>query len=407
MLGRRLGLLAFTLFACGGGAGSATPPAGNEVRLRSPTGGIYAGLAWVAAQDGDGAWTRLPADGDVYRFRPTSDRFSLAFACPAGRLGEVIQATPAELPEVTVPCVAAGNPGAVRRTGALVGVPAGARPSVTFGLAGVGPIGADVAPDGKSYSVELPPGTYDYAAVDGGTPPRVLVGRGLAVEAAGTTDLDFATGARTTSARDVAVNGATPGETVAVKVFLTTSGRALAAFEAPRVHALGALAAGETQTLRASGADARGVARWIDVDLGAGVSAIDLPPALVTPQHTGTATGPIIRPQVKLTPYPGVSFYQLNSVTAGTDLRALGWVVNTSAGWLGAGDTIALPDLTGVAGFDPIWGPARRNRTLVNTFAVTSTVGMARALDGLPFEPQAGWKTTTASGTLTVLEAMP
>ena len=403
---RCLALLAVVALvtACEGGASD--PRAANEVRLTTTIGGLFVDLTWVAAKDGDaGAWTRLSGSGGVYKFVAASGRYTLALVCATMGRAEIIQATTSELPDVSFACGDETAVPLVRRTGAIRGVPAGARPIVTFGLPAFGALPARIATDNLSYTITLPAGTYDWAAVDGGPSPRVLVGRGLSIAGEGATDIDFAMGARSTIAREVVVSGAVPEERLSTVVQLITVGDAVAPFSGERTArfvAAAELTAGETQALRIDASNTRGASRGISMGLAGEPPAIELPPPLAPTSVTAPNTGTLRLPQAKLMPYPCASFYQLATVLLET-LPSLDWVLNVGAGWLGTGDTISMPDLSTAPGFDPQWGPLRTGRYFVGITAATSTLSLARTLDGRIPRNTSNWKVTYASGAPTLL----
>jgi hypothetical protein len=79
----------------------------KRITFSNLTGAAGHALLWAAFNDGDGAWQALAGSGPTWSFEAKSGRYGLAFACAldgGGVSGEVVHATAAELPELSVDC---------------------------------------------------------------------------------------------------------------------------------------------------------------------------------------------------------------------------------------------------------------------------------------------------------------
>lgn len=412
-------LLALAIgLGCGGPTTGTTsmalpPPGPNEVRLVPLAGPPWRESAWVAARDGDGPWTRLSASAGVHRFVATSGRYTLATACPSTGAGSVTQATTAELPEVRDLCLAEPVP-TFRLTGAIRGATPGAKPQVSFGVGPIGAVSAKIAADGLSYTADLPAGSYELVANEGGATPRLLVLSGVMVTGPGTTDVDFASGTRATVARPIAVTGLAAGEQLQTTMAFIGKGggsaRWLGHGMAPIVPMLPAAALGTGEGQHLEVVAYKGLvlseSRSIAIRLTGEPPPVTLPPPLVVKNVGAGPAGTLFRPQVELAPYSEALVYNVYVASARDD-AGLAWLVRSGARWLGeqATTTLAFPDLTAAPGFDPAWGPVRSRSYAVTTTVLGGTVSLLELQTPLRRTDQP-WTITTATSA-TSIEAPP
>jgi hypothetical protein len=380
------------LVACSGeGSGAATPATPGRVTLTGrAAGGVPVPLTWVAFQDGDGPWQRAIDQAGVYTLDAPSGRYAVAFVCnaaPAVQLGEVIAATVQELNDIQAPCPIPlpGSP-VHRWAGTIKGAGNVAATTITFASLEGGAFRATI--NGAGYTIDLPPGSYDLVAAQGNL---LNLKRGIKIDAAGTTDVDFAMGSVMAKSQPLPAIVSDPQEIVEAGVFFTSPRGARADFFGPKgtVALLdpGDLAPGDSQRVYvdARGTKAatfRGLFRSV---AGGPLPAFTLPPALAgagAVPAVGTKSPVTLRPKVSFDLYPSARFYQASMFTDMPDKFV--WVMNVGAGWLGGRTSFELPDLSGVAGFDPAWGPPLNLALAVEIIAVSSSRGFGALLDDLP-----------------------
>ena len=188
--------------ASGGGDGNSdgSGSSGGSVKLTitNPPGTPATFSYLVAFEDGDGAWTDAPAPtGTTYTLPVASSTYGVAFTCvaPAQRLVSLGLFATAEVPSLTITLPARCTdvaPATAKLTGTVSHTPGTGVLVVTAGGRT-----ALVKANG-TYSLDLPPGTYDVFVVQtalgtgGGAPTAILVERGVVMGTADQTeDLDF------------------------------------------------------------------------------------------------------------------------------------------------------------------------------------------------------------------------
>jgi hypothetical protein len=352
-----------------GGLGSAAD-AGSEpfVRItltdRTPTGGLK--LAWVAFQDGDGAWQPVEAAGRDYTFRILQPRFGLAMVCeaPGGSVsGEVIHATAAELPALSLNC-GEGPPAASHKvSGKFSGMVGGNSFQVQAASADVTYLVGQVSPPGDTYDGLLPPGTYDLAAIAlmGGKPRWAALRREVMV--AGTTVVDFTFDAASALVEQPLMlpgdSAAAPGLTASIRLF---TGRGVVQLDHPPepqpksylAFPAALMRMGETQELEVLSVagqmprfNLRGTVRGFRE---ARPLEVKVPPEFASARVTAAATTPTLRPRMTFDAYPGALYYQLSVGQVAAD-RVTSWLAIFSAGWLDGKTSYDFPDFSGAPGF--------------------------------------------------------
>jgi hypothetical protein len=383
-------LAVLTMSACNGD--DVTAPQRVTLSVGNGAGGT-ADLTWVAAQDGDGAWTQLsPTAPGSYGFevKNGSGRYAVAFVCKVTGVGEVLQATVAGATRLEVICAARGPGGFANAwRGALKGLAAGATPTVTLGSGGL-VYPAALADDASSYLVMLPNGTFDLAAADAASGnARVVVSRNIAVNGSGNTDVDFGTGAMMAQEREVKTVNLEPTEDVtAFSTFSTAAGATLGFSSGTRVSVLDdkQLAAGDRQRLIVSSFSPSGSERGVTQPLSSSDPAPltpALPPRFV-PEVKAIAASTIVRPRATLPQrLANTTFFQMEIAPgAPPPTAALTWILNVEAAWVGNGTSFELPDLTTLPGYDATFGPDPKLPALVSTTAVDSTAGFEATING-------------------------
>jgi hypothetical protein len=380
---------------CGGDHSASPAPASQRVTLTGVgLGGVMHPFTWAAFQDGDGPWQRLESDAGAYAFDSASGRYTLAYVCAPLVSAEIIAATVAEMPAVTARCSEAVESWTrYNWRGTLQGGAARDETMVVLGSMD-GTVSADIALDGGNYTAEVTAGTYDIAVL-AGDPARLAVARDVAIAASGSTDIDVAAASIVAKPHPLALpTNLAPGEQIAyVAVGFTSKRGATLPLPSSGIDSVQAFDAqdlvdGDHQdlSLYAMSLDQSGERGFIR---GVDGAALDALPALALPDAftaTVTAAGrsPVLRPRVSFEPYPGVLFYQMNTYSIGAAPAGLGWLMNVGADWLGARGSFELPDLSGVPGYDPKWGPGATIATTIETTAITSTRGFGATLDGEP-----------------------
>ncbi len=191
------------------------------------------GLAFVAGQDGDGAWRvldALPSMNTVYTLQVTGARYGLAYGC-ASAAGDaitltVVQATVSETTRVTVACGGLSTATPVTITGTVGGL-ADAQP-VRVHIAGVAQqvTGTTSAP--ATYMLTVPMGTWDLFALRMTTPPlfdRMLRRNSVILTGPTTVNLDFASEGFAPEMRTVTFQGLSATETPGlIAIFRNTAG---------------------------------------------------------------------------------------------------------------------------------------------------------------------------------------
>jgi hypothetical protein len=409
-----LALLSY-LGACSGDGGASMRMASNPRRVTitgRADGGGPVSLDWLAFQDGDGPWKKATAVAGVYTLDvvSSSGRWGAAFVCgePQVLLGEVVYATLDELSQLDVPCpIPAAAAPTVNWAGSIAGATPGSTPDVIFASREAGAWRAEPSADQSRYAINLPVGTYDLGAAltDAAGNARLIIKRDVAVNADGTTDVDFAALALTPKRQPLGTIAALSQETLATGSFVTSPRGARLDLLAPdgSVALLDAadLPAAVTQAIyveaRADPATFRGVFRTVP---GGPPPALTLPPVFADANATVAAANPTLRPKVTFSPYPNPRFFQIGLRTG--QPNRYDWIMNVGASWLGGLTSIELPDLSAIPGFDALtWGPRPDLDLAVEMTAITSTRAFGPVLHDVP-PPSAGDEITYAKKVVTV-----
>ncbi len=359
-------LLAMMVAGCGGGGGTplvAPPPVAS---VRTLLGGTPTNAAWVAFQDGDGAWQVLsPAAAGAYSaaVSDADGRFGFAIAAPDGSLQPVItiyQTTLREMRSFTH-VFSPFTPGPYALSGDVAGVTPG-EDAVTVALGYNVAMPQALAP----YTLAaLPGGTYDLLAcrrkLSPGSIDKFFLRRDLALNNHATQTIDF-----TSASYAVTPAGYTltvPDMTTGAVMLQTRRGTLLTVSDPPdgtgtTMHyaALAAPVAGDLYLADVSATHVNGVLATRQIRKAAFATPRTLAltlPALFGSPAVSTAAGRIT---TRWSPYPGALAYHLQfSPAAGNQWSA--WV---SAGWLHENtDTgYTLPNLASLPGWQLNWAPA-------------------------------------------------
>ena len=392
-----LGSLLLAACAGDGTGGMGSPGAARRVTLTGrAAGGVPTALTWVAFQDGDGPWQRASDSAGVYTFDALSGRYNAAFVCATDtvRSGEVIAAAVAELDTIEVPCPVA-LPGAARLrwSGTLTGIAAGLGdlPDVTFSSKEGGATRALVSSDGSSYTIDLPAGTYDLVTSVAGN--RLNVKRDIRITAAGSTNVDFSTGTVMAKSQPLPAIAADAQESLETGAFFTSARGVRVDLFAPKGSVAlldpADLGPGDTQQIYGEARGAKSAFRgFFRAVPGGPVPALALPPPLGGASAvpvTGVQPPLYVRPRISFDAYPNVRFYQANIFTDLPDMFV--WVMNVGPQWLAGRTSFELPDWTGVAGWNPAWGPPLDRPLAALVTAVAGNRGFGPILHDLPPSP--------------------
>lgn len=350
----------------------------DPVVMRTYQGDLQAPLAFVAAQAGDGTWTRVDSEDGVYQFPSDDGRYGVAVVCAEGGQSAVsfLYATTAEYPEITRGCPSDGG-----QDGQL-DVQVNTLDDDDIGAVSCLSQAGEVVIEASSATfVGLLPGTYDLfltvrstgADIDG-----LVVSRGVEVPAVTTAVLDRAS-AVTPSPFSLAVAGALEDEEVTSEVlFLTTRGTQallVLGYEAAAYAGLpqGEIADDELYLARAfARQEAVGTFRdhWRFFHQGQNLT-LSLPPPILA-SATAIETEPYVR--VALTvDSSGAALYHA-VVYQGLVDRLIGW--DATAGWLADLDETAWqqPDLSHLEGWENGWALVDNVET---SYVVTEVTGDA------------------------------
>jgi hypothetical protein len=320
-------------------------------------------LPWVGFRDGeDGPWQLVPREAGRYAFQATTGRYTLVFVC--GTFVRVIQAAVAELSHIAAnDCFWDNSVPKYALSGGVRGF-AGDRGWVDF--VSSGGFGRGDIKD-RRYTVEIPRGTYEVAALEivdpvtiGVTGTRLLRLQSFTFDGSGELDLDFA-GATTFVRRPLPLDGLRPGETVQASVQLRSPGGldlTVGHIDRAGTH-IGALRSadlrpGDQQVLFVSTGGVfpvRGTTLLVEGD--------ELPPVVLPPAFVSQVVSPKaerLRATVSFQPFPGASYYELKPIVPwrGTGFS---WLVQVSVGWLSGRTSFELPDLSNAPGFESTWLP--------------------------------------------------
>ncbi|HMG23785.1 MAG TPA: hypothetical protein VK607_20770 [Kofleriaceae bacterium] len=362
--GRTTGLASLVGLACVTACGDdlhppADAPRGHDLTIslfqRRPfAAGDTAPAAFLAVQDGDGAWTALADDRGVYRARLAADRYGVAIGCRSRESSSIAiyQRTAADGLELRAPSCLGDT---IQLDVAIVHVPEGAVSYVST------PGGADGGGGDATYVFHDPPGPAElFVSLSdaSGRISRISRVPMFDLVAARTINIDFWLEGAAPEDRSLSVApaGGDPAR-VTTSVIRPTGDYALSTgvpVGAPATYQM--LPAALQQpgdlfdvTLAVGARSAGFTAR------APGALAFELPPALVAAEPT-MAVAPVLHPVFAFRTAAAalaVERYLLHAHTARSpDDASRDWTAELSAAWTGAGAvSYAFPDLSSVAGF--------------------------------------------------------
>jgi hypothetical protein len=365
--------ITLTIAAGGGGGGGGT---GNVAWIFCESAGIP---IWLAAQDGNGAWTRVTPTGQEFRFQINGTRGGVAYVTPedAGTVLKVFYGTTAEV-QAQGGIACAGRTGPARTlTGTVANVPTPGALLLSLG----GAQGTATAPANTFSINRVPSGTID---VLGGSSSLTFDGAGVSFDLqrlflrrninpannASLGTLDF-TGAESfaPAAATATITNAGGDFVAATGTFLSTNGGLLTYF-------VGTGTATAALPIKGLPADKRlggelhlfNISATSSLDPFAGstrnVGLVFAAMANQTITYGPTMTMPTVsslgggRLQAVYPIQPAYNRYWIASFDQGTiDRRA---DIEMTSGWLGGGGTVtlAMPDLSGVSGWNTSWALA-------------------------------------------------
>jgi hypothetical protein len=354
--------------ACGGGsqkipdappdapvdAAIDAPPDGPvNVTLTTAIGSEPRDLAFVAGQDGNGAWQALTGTDGVYALEVKTGRFAFAYVCPGGDVG-IFAAATSELSSHGVSCT---SPIAVTVTGSVANVPAADTADVAYAdnLVAVAQPGPTV-----TYSAAIPRGRYAVGvgfapSTSSGDYTRFILDRGVDVTVSTTRNYDFAD-AFALDTRTIAVNGGTASEDVTSFAGVLTDGGYVQTGSAVNlnpidVHNIPPAKLLGSDVIRLGGFASDAAAKttrstWFYTTTPDDVAL--MVPDLVAASVSIPSTSPVLF-HVNLGRTMGYQAHFL--VAAQATVR---WSAVVTAGWFGSATdrVFTTPDLTGVAGWD-------------------------------------------------------
>lgn len=374
-LAERTTTLTVTVTAPGGGGGN-----GNVAWTFCPASGLP---LWVAAQDGNGAWTRVTGAGNVYTFQVSANRGGIAYVLAegAGTVTQVFYGTQQELTaRGTQLCPNAGATKTVNGSFSSLAI-------LTQGYAALGNAFASATGPTTTFQLQnVVPGALDLIAARstitvgpggaGFTLDRLLTRRGVnAADGSTMAALDM-NGAESfaPATATLTLNGANGEWTAIANGYLTTANSSSFA-----TYFFDAGATGTTRTLYGVPANkqiagdlhfmnvsavpsldpSNTATRNVGILFGAmGNKTVTFGPALTVPTITTLGTAPYARLQAA---YPVQAQYHRYWLA---DFQQTGsnrhMQVHMTNGWLGsgAGSTaqLAIPDLSAVTGWNNAWG---------------------------------------------------
>lgn len=345
----------------GGGGGGGGNASVSFVGCAAPQRAI-----WFAYQDGNGPWTQVTGAGDVYNFAITQNRGGHAWATQNGNqtMVSVVLWTRSEL--TSTPIVYCGPIPTKSATGSVTGLVANDR--VNIWLANGAASATFALPNFTILAIaEGPADLFAWRNNSlGGSPDRGLVRRDVNVPANGSVGvLDF-NGAEsfTPATANLTVSGMAQGEMVTQSMnYYSGAACQFAGFYQDLVTATPTLTMrGVPNALRRpndlhqvgvtalSATGARVTQEWFGA---LGARTVTLPPNLPAPTVTSLG-GPYARLQAA---YQLPADYLTTVFLYSAATRSAG--ITASVGWLGGTNaTIAMPDFTGVAGWNSAWVPA-------------------------------------------------
>jgi hypothetical protein len=389
--------VALTVTTTGGGSGNVT------LDYTACTGTLASEKPiWVAFQDGAGAWTRVTGTNDVYKFNVTSGKGGYAVTTQSGTSisTDVSLFTQAEL--TSAPIVFCATEGTRSVTGTVAGL---GQTDAAFVSMGDGSTTATAASPNFTLTHMLS-GPQDLVAyrtnliAGPSTGDRAVIMRDLSTASGGSVGtVDFgSTAAITPVSGTITVTGGLAGDAYTqimsyltganctTATLYTATGGASATLTAFGIPTASQRATDFHQLLVATGSAA--ATRTVLASFHTfGNQTIALGAALPTPTIT-SLSGSYKRLQAALT-LP--SDYQ-TALTFAYDQGGKDASVETSFGYLGSANaTIAFPDLSGAAGFDPTWLPASGATVSTDLTAIGANVAITSpsfsfCSDGLRFK---------------------
>lgn len=363
--------ITLTIAAGGGGGGT-----GNVAWIFCESAGLP---IWLAAQDGTGAWTRITPTGQEYRFQINGARGGVAYVTPedAGTVLKVFYGTTAEL-QAQGGIACAGRTGPSRTlTGTVANVP---NPGAL--LLSLGGAQGTATPPGNNFSIaRVPSGTID---VLGGASALTFGGAGVSFDLqrlflrrninpatnASLGTLDF------TGAESFAPAAATATITNAGGEFIAVTGSFISTNGLFLTYAVGTGTAAAAVPIKGLPGDKRqagelhmfNISATPSLDPNAGstrnVGLVFAAMANQTVTYGPTMTMPTVsslgggRLQAVYPVQSAYNRYWIASFDQTTiDRRA---DIEMTSGWLGGGGTVtlAMPDLSGVSGWNQAWALA-------------------------------------------------
>jgi hypothetical protein len=362
----RTATIALTITAGGGGGGT-----GNVAWTFCESAGLP---IWFAAQDGNGAWTRVTPSGQEYRFQVGSARGGVAYVTPedAGTVLKVFYGTAAEL-QAQGANICSGRLGAGRTvSGTVANAPV---PGIT--LATLGGVSGTLAGNTVNFT-RIPSGVVDLvggaAAIGFGgsgvtfTLQRMLLRRGLNpanLGSLGSIDFNGAESFAPATATATLTNG--NGEfTALTSSYLTANGGLGAYYVATGGSGSDVTLAGVPGDKRQAGElHLFNISVTPSLDPNAGATrnvgfvnaaianrTITFGPAMTLPTVTSLGGG---RLQAVYPIQSAYNRYWIASFDQTTIDRRVD--IEMTSGWFGGGGsvTLAMPDLSGVAGWNAAW----------------------------------------------------
>lgn len=364
--------LALTIAAAGGGGGGT----GNVVWPFCESAGIP---VWLAAQDGNGAWTRITPSGQEFRFQINGTRGGVAYVTPedGGTVLRVFYGTTAEL-QAQGGVICGGRVGPARTlTGTVANVPNPGALLLSLG----GAQGTATAPANTFSIARVPSGAID---VLGGASAITFGGAGVSFDLqrlflrrninpannASLGMLDFTGAESFAPAAATATITNAGGDFIAVTgSFISTNGHFL-------TYSVGTGTAAASVPIKGLPSDRRqagelhyfNISASSNLDPSTGATrnlglifanmanqTITYGPALTMPTVTSLGGG---RLQAVYPIQAAYNRYWIASFDQTTiDRRA---EIEMTSAWLGGGGTatLAMPDLSGVGGWNPSWALA-------------------------------------------------
>ena len=350
-------------------------------------------LAFAAGQDGDGAWQALTAAGAAQTFtlQVTGARYGLAYGC-ANAAGDsigitVVQATVAETARVTVACGGLSTATPVTIMGTISGL--SSTQSAQVDVAGRA---ATVAAGTTTYSVSLPPGTWDLFARRMTAAPvwdRMIRRNSVTAAAGATFNLDFTTEGFAPETHTITFQGVSATESTGqLVIFRNTLGGSPFGLGSPAAGSYFAIPAaqlrsGDYHSVVASASDATAGRRVRRIFTTAMDFTATMPPMVAAPVITVGAATPYVRPRATIPDGLTANRYDLGySQTETAPARSRSWALQLTSGWIDAGaeTDYVVPDLSAVTGWQAWWGLAAGVSTNWQQFSQSSDAGVSDLL---------------------------